>query len=144
MPRRRRNRVRGEQTGKEGGVVCREKWKKKDGGGKRGRQRCWKRGRGRRGLNNQDRTTVCKRPSPAVSKQEEAACAPCGLGAGGGGGAAQGPWRGRPGDKDEEEALEGAQKAKSRGCLSSRVSFAWVGAWPPAGGSPRPPRLLLQ
>lgn len=39
-------------------------------------------------LDNQDSTTVCKRPSPGVSKQEEAACAPCGLGAGGGGGGA--------------------------------------------------------
>lgn len=101
-------------------------------------------GERRGGLNNQESTTVCKRPSPAVSKQEEVSCAPCGLGAGGGGGGAQGPWRGRPGDEDEVEALEGAQKAKSRVCLSSRVSFAWVGAWPPAGGSPLPPRLLLQ
>lgn len=30
----------------------------------------------RTGLDNQDNTTVCKRPSPAVSEQEEAACAP--------------------------------------------------------------------
>lgn len=83
----------------------------------------------RRGLHNQDSTTVCKRPSPAVSEQEEAACAPCGLGAGGGGGGAQGPWPRRPGDEEEEEvALEGVLKAESRGCLSSRVSFPWVGA----------------
>lgn len=96
------------------------------------------------GPDNQDSITVCKRPSPAVSKQEEAVCASCGLGAGGGGGGAQGPWHGRPGE-EEEEASEGAQKAESRACLSSRVSFAWIGAWPPAGwGSPLPPRLPLQ
>lgn len=82
------------------------------------------------GLHNQDSTTVCKRPSPGVSKQEEAAGAPCGLGVGSGGGGAQGPWHRRPGDEEEEEevALEGVQKAESRGCLSSRVSFPWVGA----------------
>lgn len=102
-----------------------------------------RKGRGE-GLDNQDSTTVCKRPSPAVSKQEEASCAPCGLGAGGGGGGAQGPWHGMPGDEEKEEVLEGAQKAESRGCLSSRVSFAWVGAWRPAWGSPLPPRLPLQ
>lgn len=43
---------------------------------------------GGEGLDNQDSTTVCKRASPAVSKQEEVACAPCGLGRGGGGGGA--------------------------------------------------------
>jgi hypothetical protein len=54
------------------------------------------------------------------------------VGAGSGGGGAQGPWHRRPGDEEEEEeeevALEGVQKAESRGCLSSRVSFPWVGA----------------
>lgn len=108
-----------------------------------------------RGLDNQDSTTVCKRAPPAVSKQEEVACAPCGLGAGGGGGGAQGPWLGRPGDEEEEveeevmeeeveeEALEGSQKAESRGCLSRRASLTWVGAWPLARGS-LAPRLPLQ
>lgn len=100
-----------------------------------------RKGRGE-GLDNQDSTTVCKRPSPAGSKQEEAVCAPCGLGAGGGGGGAQGRWHGRPG---EEEALDEAQKAASPPCFSSRLSFAWFGAWQPSGwGSPLPPRLPLQ
>lgn len=93
-------------------------------------------------LDNQESTTVCKRPSPGVSKQEEAACAPWGLGAAGGGG--QGPWLGRLGGEEAASALEGAKKAESRGCLSSRVSLAWAGAWPPALGSPLPPQPLLQ
>lgn len=52
---------------------------RKDAGDKEG---------GGEGLDDQDSTTVCKRASPAVSKQEEVPCAPCGLGAGGGGGGA--------------------------------------------------------
>ncbi|KAL0630148.1 hypothetical protein AAY473_003479 [Plecturocebus cupreus] len=144
VPRRRRNKSKGRagketrkrKEGSEENGKGRKKEKSKDGndGNEDGE---------REGLDDQDSTTVCKRPSPAVSKQEEAACAPWGLEAGGGGGGAQGPWHGRPGD-EEDEALEGVQKGASRGCLSSRVSFAWVGACLLGRGSPPPPRLPLQ
>lgn len=147
VPRRRRNKSKGRagketrkrKEGSEENGKGRKEEKSKDGkddGNKDGE---------REGLDDQDSTTVCKRPSPAVSKQEEAACAPWGLEAGGGGGGAQGPWHGRPGDEEEDdEALEGAQKGESRGCLSSRVSFVWVGACLPGRSRPPPPRLPLQ
>lgn len=151
VPRRRRNRggrgqIRKKGKGKGGHRKVEEKDRKGEKEKKKARTaKMLERRKGRgEGLDNQDSTTACKRPSPTGSKQEEAVCAPCGLGAGGGGGA-QGAWHGRPGGEDEEEALDGAQKTESRACLSSRASFPWVEAWPPSGwGSPLPPRLPPQ
>lgn len=82
-----------------------------------------------------------------MSKQEEAECSPGGLGAGGRGEAGQGPWLGRPGEQGEGKAEdEGAKNSESRGCLSSRVSFAGAGAWAgaPSRDTPLPLRTPLQ
>lgn len=97
VPRWRRNskgrtEKEGKKEGREGGRKRKERPEESERGRMRGKARMTKmletkQGRGEE-LDNQDSTTVCKRPSPGLSKQEEAECAPCGLGAGGAGGGA--------------------------------------------------------